>query len=82
LRQIAIRNGHVAPKINNVILASPDLDFDVFGRQFASLGKERPQFTIFVSQDDRALALSRRISVNVDRLGQIDPSAEPYRSKL
>ncbi|MGO6818147.1 alpha/beta hydrolase [Rhizobium leguminosarum] len=82
LRQMAIRNGHVAPKINNVILASPDLDVDVFGRQFASLGKDRPHFTIFVSQDDRALALSRRISGNVDRLGQIDPSVEPYRSKL
>ncbi|MGR9161811.1 alpha/beta hydrolase [Rhizobium leguminosarum] len=82
LRQMAIRNGHVAAKINNVILASPDLDVDVFGRQFASLGKERPHFTIFVSQDDRALALSRRISCNVDRLGQIDPSVEPYRSKL
>ncbi|RUM27521.1 alpha/beta fold hydrolase [Rhizobium vallis] len=82
LRQMAIRNGHVASKINNVILASPDLDVDVFGRQFMSLGKEKPHFTIFVSQDDRALALSRRISGNVDRLGQIDPSAEPYRSKL
>ncbi|WP_439872969.1 alpha/beta hydrolase [Rhizobium leguminosarum] len=82
LRQMAIRNGHVASKINNVILASPDLDVDVFSRQFASLGKERPHFTIFVSQDDRALALSRRISGNVDRLGQIDPSVEPYRSKL
>lgn len=82
LRQMAIRNGHVASKINNVILASPDLDVDVFGRQFVSLGKDRPHFTIFVSQDDRALALSRRISGNVDRLGQIDPSAEPYRSKL
>ncbi|OWV79000.1 esterase [Rhizobium sp. R634] len=82
LRQMAIRNGHVAGKINNVILASPDLDVDVFGRQFASLGKDKPHFTIFVSQDDRALALSRRISGNIDRLGQIDPSAEPYRSKL
>jgi len=82
LRQMAIRNGHLASKINNVILASPDLDVDVFGRQFASLGKDKPHFTIFVSQDDRALALSRRISGNVDRLGQIDPSAEPYRSKL
>ncbi len=82
LRQMAIRDGHVASKINNVILASPDLDVDVFGRQFMSLGKDKPHFTIFVSQDDRALALSRRISGNVDRLGQIDPSAEPYRSKL
>lgn len=82
LRQMAIRNGKVASKINNVILASPDLDVDVFGRQFMSLGKDKPHFTIFVSRDDRALALSRRISGNVDRLGQIDPSAEPYRSKL
>lgn len=82
LRQMAIRDGHVASKINNVILASPDLDVDVFGRQFVSLGEERPHFTIFVSRDDRALALSRRISGNVDRLGQIDPSVEPYRSKL
>ncbi|PDT28694.1 esterase [Rhizobium sp. L9] len=82
LRQMAIRNGQVASKINNVILASPDLDVDVFGRQFMSLGKDKPHFTIFVSRDDRALALSRRISGNVDRLGQIDPSAEPYRSKL
>ncbi|OWK26464.1 hypothetical protein AJ87_04725 [Rhizobium yanglingense] len=55
LRQMAIRDGHVASKINNVILASPDLDVDVFGRQFVSLGEERPHFTIFVSRDDRAL---------------------------
>ncbi|QCI98900.1 alpha/beta hydrolase [Agrobacterium larrymoorei] len=82
LRQMAIRNKRVLPKINNVILAAPDLDVDVFGRQYASLGKDKPKFTLFVSQDDRALSLSRRISGNVDRLGQIDPSAEPYRSEL
>nr|WP_092574392.1 alpha/beta hydrolase [Rhizobium lusitanum] len=82
LRQMAIRNGRVAPKIKNVILASPDLDVDVFGGQFAALGKDRPHFTLFVSRDDRALSLSRRISGSIDRLGQIDPAAEPYRSEL
>lgn len=82
LRQMAIRNGRVYTKINNVILAAPDLDVDVFSRQYTSLGKDKPKFTLFVSQDDRALSLSRRISGNVDRLGQIDPSAEPYRSAL
>lgn len=82
LRQMAIRNGRVDPKISNVILAAPDLDVDVFSRQFASFGKAPPKFTLFVSQDDRALSLSRRISGNVDRLGQIDPSVEPYRSQL
>ena len=82
LRQMAIRDGRVHPKIDQVILASPDLDVDVFGQQYRALGKDRPHFTLFVSRDDRALTLSRRISGNVDRLGQINPAAEPYRSML
>jgi esterase/lipase superfamily enzyme len=82
LRQMAIRDGKVHPKIQQVILASPDLDVDVFGQQFRALGGEKPHFTLFVSRDDRALTVSRRISGNVDRLGQIDPSQEPYRSTL
>ncbi|KQT50882.1 esterase [Aureimonas sp. Leaf454] len=82
LRQMAIRDGRVDPKIVNVILASPDIDVDVFARQFVELNEPRPKFTIFVSQDDRALAASRLISGNVDRLGRIDPAAEPYKSKL
>lgn len=82
LRQMAIRDGRVAPKIQNVILASPDLDVDVFGQQYRTLGANRPDFTLFVSRDDRALQLSRRISGNVDRLGQVDPTVEPYRTKF
>lgn len=62
LRQMAIRDGRVAPKIRNVIFASPDIDVDVFARQWRDLGKARPKFTIFVSQDDRALAVSRFIA--------------------
>ena len=80
LRQMAIRDGRVSPKIRQVILASPDLDVDVFSQQMRSLGPDRPKFTIFVSQDDRALTLSRYISGNIDRLGLVDPSVEPYRS--
>jgi esterase/lipase superfamily enzyme len=82
LRQMAIRDGRVAPKIQNVILASPDLDVDVFGQQLAEIGEKRPHFTLFVSRDDRALSLSRRISGNIDRLGQVDPTVEPYRSEF
>lgn len=82
LRQMAIRDGKVAAKIKNVILASPDLDVDVFARQWWELGKAKPKITIFVSQDDRALKVSRQISGGVDRVGQINPAAEPYRSKL
>jgi len=82
LRQMAIRDGRVPKKIQQVILASPDLDVDVFGQQLRAIGEPRPHFTLFVSRDDRALTLSRRISGNVDRLGQINPAEEPYRSML
>ncbi|MHC5231166.1 alpha/beta hydrolase [Brucella sp. LJL56] len=82
LRQMAIRDGRVNTKITDVILASPDLDVDVFSKQFLAMGKPHPRFTLFTSRDDKALALSRRISGNIDRLGQIDPSIEPYRSEL
>lgn len=82
LRQMAIRDGRVPPKIRHVILASPDLDVDVFGQQWRAMGTVRPSMTLFVSRDDRALRLSRLIAGNVDRLGQIDPAAERYRSAL
>lgn len=82
LRQMGIRDGRVNAKIRNVILASPDIDTQVFAKQFVEMGSPRPKFTVFVSQDDRALAASSFITGNVSRLGAIDPSSEPYRSKL
>lgn len=82
LRQMGIRDGHVNPKIRDVILASPDIDIQVFAKQFVEMGTPRPKFTIFVSQDDRALAVSSFITGKVSRLGAIDPSKEPYRSRL
>ena len=69
LRQMAIRNGGLPPKFKNIMLAAPDVDVDVFRSQIADMGKQRPQFTLFVSQDDRALAVSRRVWGGVARLG-------------
>lgn len=82
LRQMAIRDKRISIKIKNVMLAAPDVDTDVFRRQIASIGDKRPPFTLFVSQDDRALALSRRVWGNTARVGAIDPSKEPYRSEF
>ncbi len=82
LRQMAIRDGRVAAKIRNVMLAAPDVDVDVFRRQIADIGPVHPAITLFVSQDDRALALSSRVWGGKIRLGAIDPELEPYRSLL
>lgn len=82
LRQMAIRNHSLPTKFKNVMLAAPDVDVDVFGSQIADMGKQRPHFTLFVSQDDRALAVSRRVWGNVSRLGAIDPEQSPYKEEL
>lgn len=68
LRQYAIRNGRVDPKITNVILAAPDLDVDVFSQQFSALGNDRPHFTFLVSRDDQALRISRLLAGGVQRV--------------
>jgi esterase/lipase superfamily enzyme len=82
LRQMAIRRGRAPPKIRDVMLAAPDLDMDVFRRQITAIGAERPRFTLFVSRDDRALALSQVVWQSTARLGSIDPGQEPYRTQL
>ncbi len=78
LRQMAIRDGRVSAKIGSVILASPDLDVDVFRSQLKSLGPQRPDFTVFLSREDRALQLSRGLGGNVERLGAVDPNEKPW----
>jgi esterase/lipase superfamily enzyme len=82
LRQMAIRDGRVAPKIRNILLAAPDVDVDLAREAVADMGHDRPNFTLFVSQDDRALAVSSRVWGDSVRLGAIDPNQEPYRSEL
>lgn len=80
LRQMSIRDKGINPKIKTVMLAAPDIDVDVFRRQVASIGDKRPPFYLFVSQDDKALAISRRVWGNNARVGAVDPEQEPYRS--
>ena len=82
LRQMAIRNGRLPAKFKNVMLASPDVDVDVFRQQIVDMGEQHPKFTLFVSRDDRALAVSRRVWGDVARLGAIDPEQAPYKKEL
>ncbi len=74
LRQLALENGRVPAKISNLILASPDLDVDVFRKQVREMGPKRPRVTIFVSRHDRALRLSALIAGGIDRVGGVDLS--------
>ncbi|MFC2254767.1 alpha/beta hydrolase [Labrys portucalensis] len=80
LRGVAMRQGGVPAKVNDVILASPDIDVDVFRRQMVEMGPKLPRFTIFTSTSDKALAMSRWLSGGINRVGGTDPT--PYADIL
>ncbi len=84
LRQMAIRDHGLPSKIRDVMLASPDIDVNVFSRQIAEIdaGPRTTQFTLFVSQADRALGLSSFLARGTTRLGALDPAREPYAPML
>jgi esterase/lipase superfamily enzyme len=84
LRQMAIRDHGLPPKIENVMLASPDIDVDVFRRQIAEIdaSPRKTQFVLFVSRDDKALGISSFLARDSTRLGALNPEQEPYHSML
>ncbi|WFU87724.1 alpha/beta hydrolase [Rhizobium sp. CC1099] len=80
LRGVAMREKSIPAKVKNVILASPDIDIDVFRRQFVEMGPKRPHFAILTSTRDKALEFSSWLSGGVDRVGGSD--LRPYAPLL
>lgn len=62
-------------RINNIVLASPDIDIDLFRSQIQQLPPEiRSKIYLLVSSNDRALLTSRRIAGGVPRVGAANAS--------
>lgn len=77
LRQLAITGDRdLGGKIGYVILASPDIDVDVFKKQMIRYGKPDKPFAILLSADDRALKLSSIISGDKPRVGDYGNAAD------
>lgn len=55
-----------------IILASPDIDVDVFRSQIADLGELSTPITLLVSKSDRALAVSSLLAMRRERVGKVD----------
>lgn len=84
LRQMAIRNKRLVPKLKNVVLAAPDLDTDVFRKQMAEIPQPHPTITVLISRDDRALGFSTKVWGAGTRLGALgaDPRDEAVKAEL
>jgi esterase/lipase superfamily enzyme len=81
LRQEAIAGDRdLSGHLGEVMLASPDIDMDVFAGQMARL---RPaSVTVFATANDRALSLSSAIAQSRQRVGAINPSNPEDRERL
>lgn len=81
LRGIAL-SGHpdLDGRLGEVMLANPDIDLNVFRQQVARVDPHR--ISIFVANNDRALALSSRIAGDRPRLGAMDPAKPEEKAEL
>ena len=83
MRQMAIANkGRLHPKIEGIVLISPDVDIDVFNSQLAPIDKLPDQFVLFVSQKDRALEISSFLSGDNSRVGNNVDTAKINRAGI
>jgi esterase/lipase superfamily enzyme len=70
LRQLYARDGETAAdRIGSVVLASPDLDLDVFSSSVRRIGSLTPKITVISATNDRALALSGWLAGGITRVG-------------
>jgi esterase/lipase superfamily enzyme len=71
LRQLAIAgNPDLDGRLGDVVLASPDIDIDVFKSQMLRIGKPKRPYFVLVSGDDKALRLSSLIAGQSPRVGE------------
>jgi len=77
LRQLAISGDRdLGDKLGYVVLASPDIDVDVFKKQMARYGKPDRPFAVLLSDDDKALRFSSLIAGNQARVGDYSNAEE------
>jgi esterase/lipase superfamily enzyme len=72
VRQLKLQHRDDVTAKLSVILASPDIDVDVFRSQLRDVGRLPMPITLLVSKTDRALAVSSLLSAERPRIGLID----------
>ena len=70
LRQIHARFGETAAlKMGAIVLASPDIDIDVFASTVQRIGSLSNRITVLTAANDRALGIMNRLAGGIARVG-------------
>lgn len=67
LHELAHRHPDI--RLGNVVLIAADVDFEIFARRLSHIGQIAERITVYVSDEDRPLALSAQLH-GYSRLGQ------------
>ena len=70
-------------KIENLILAAPDLNFDIVGQRLVSeqFGSAFGRISVYMNQEDTALNVAQRLMVGA-RLGRLEPEDVPQTEQV
>ncbi len=63
-----------APTFEQIVLAAPDIDADVFREIAASVQRAGRSVTLYASRNDKALATSRTLAIGRVRVGEVTAS--------
>lgn len=74
LRQMALSRDPVFDRIGGVVLIAPDIDVELFRQQASAIGRLPQPFLVVISQRDRVLTLSARLTGETARLGNLQAS--------
>ena len=75
LRQLRLQGKEEAIRsVDQVILAAPDIDLDLFMKQLEVVGRLNTPVTLLVSKDDKALLAARVLAGDQIRVGALDVS--------
>lgn len=82
IRQLSLMGrGDTLGKIEQVVLAAPDIDVDLLRKQLAATKPLSRPIVVLASKDDLALALSKRLAGSAATAGSLD-IADPRTKKL
>jgi esterase/lipase superfamily enzyme len=83
LKELRLRRGeNGVPRIGTVILASPDIDADVFSTQWPLIKTLAHQTLLVCNPHDKALKASTKIGGEKPRLGNLDPCVKTVEERF
>ncbi|WP_168206456.1 alpha/beta hydrolase [Labrenzia sp. PHM005] len=74
MRQASLQGRfNASRKFRDIILASPDIDVNLFETQLKGIPRSQRNFYVLISANDKALGISKFLAGDVPRVGDADP---------